>query len=316
MGPVLVYAEEAAEIAALLAARHPGERLLPVSRPEALDAALAEDPEIAMTLRSAALPDADHARILAHPSLRWVHVSGSGYEHMGRWDGTRVTVTNAVGVLAPFLAETCLGAILALTHGLLAYREQQRARLWRPIPFRPLMGRTLLVIGAGAIGGELAKRAAGMGMRVVATRRSAAPVPGALAVHPPEALDRLLPEADIVSIHLRLTPETEGLFDARRFALMKPGAVFLNTARGGHVVEADLLAALRSGHLSGAYLDVTRSEPLPADSPLWEAPNLLLTPHNADGVEDWVARFAALFADNLAAWREGRPLANPVPAPA
>jgi phosphoglycerate dehydrogenase-like enzyme len=121
-----------------------------------------------------------------------------------------------------------------------------------------------------------------------------------------------LAKADAVSLHLRLTPETEGLFDAAMFSAMKPGALFINTARGGHVVERDLMAALESGHLGGAYLDVFEAEPLPTDSPLWSAPNLLISPHAADSVEDWESRFAELFAANLENWRAGRALRNVV----
>lgn len=215
-------------------------------------------------------------------------------------------------MLAPFLAETCIGAILAINHGLLAYRAAQTRRSWEPRPFRPLMGQRLLVVGAGAIGGELAVRAAALGMEVVAIRRTGGAVPGASEVRPPEALMESLGEADVVSCHLRLTPETEGIFDRAAFAAMKRGAIFLNSARGGHVVEADLAEALRSGHLSGAWCDVFAVEPLPETSPLWDLPTLLISPHNADGVADWDARFAALFSRNLTAWREGRALENPV----
>ncbi|GMG84072.1 D-2-hydroxyacid dehydrogenase [Paralimibaculum aggregatum] len=311
--PVLIYAEEAAEIAAHLAARLPGERLLPVTGPAGLGAALAETPEIAFTIKARSLPEADHRRVLGAPSLRWFQVGGSGYEHVaGHWDPARVTVTNCVGVLAPFLAETCIGAIIALNNGLIAYRDRQKARRWEGILFRPIAGQVLVVVGAGAIGGELARRAAALGMRVIAIRRSGAPVPGAAEVRPPDALRASLAEADVVSVHLRLSPETAGMFGASLFAAMKPGAMFLNTARGGHVVEADLVAALASGQLRGAYLDVTETEPLPPESPLWDVPNLLISPHSADSVADWPLRFADLFTENLGRWRAGEPLRNVV----
>jgi phosphoglycerate dehydrogenase-like enzyme len=147
-------------------------------------------------------------------------------------------------------------------------------------------------------------------MRVIGLRRSGAPVAGIGEMRPPEALTASLAEADAVSLHLRLTPETRNLFDAAMFAAMKPGALFINTARGGHVVEADLLAALQSGHLHGAYLDVFQTEPLPAESPLWAAPNLLISPHAADNVGGWEARFTALFAENLKLWRAGQEMKN------
>ncbi|MGF1503241.1 MAG: D-2-hydroxyacid dehydrogenase [Paracoccaceae bacterium] len=312
MDPVILYLEEAERVAADLAQRFPGERFLPVSSHAGLAAALGENPGVAFSVKSPATPGPGHARIAAHPGLAFFQVGGSGFEHLGDWDRDRLRVANCAGVLAPFLAETCLGAILALNHGLIRYRDQQRARLWREHWFRPLMGQTLLIVGAGAIGGELSVRAAAMGVRVIALRRSGAPVPGAAETRPPEALAESLAEADIVSLHLRLTRETEGLFDAALFARMKPGSLFVNTARGGHVIEADLLDAVRSGHLAGAYLDVFETEPLPAQSPLWDEPQILITPHASDGVTDWLDRFVAVFAENLAAWRAGRALINPV----
>ena len=310
-GPVLIYADNAETLAAGLRMLHPGETIHAVNRPDALAAALeVHRPEVVFSINSPALGRASHRPILDAPSVRWLHVGGSGYEHVLGWDAGRLTVTNCAGVLAPFLAETVIGALLALNSELIRYHHQQRDRVWRQHLFRPLSGQTLLVVGAGAIGAEVASRAKALGMRVIGLRRSAAPVDGIDDMRPPEALIASLAEADAVSLHLRLTPETKNLFDARMFAAMKPGALFINTARGGHVVEKDLLAALESGQLRGAYLDVFQTEPLPADSSLWTAPNLLISPHTADGVIDWEARFAALFADNLANWRAGRALRN------
>ncbi|MEM1344548.1 MAG: D-2-hydroxyacid dehydrogenase [Pseudomonadota bacterium] len=308
--PILIYAEEAHEIAARLTPRFSEERFLPITAPDGLAAALSENPEIAFTIKSETLAPPGHAEIAAHASLRWIQVGGSGYEHLGDWPRARLSVTNCLGLLAPFLAESCLGAMLALNHNLIRYRDQQRARHWQGHGFRPLAGQTLLIVGAGAIGGELARRAAALGMRVIAIRRSDTPVEGAAETLPPEALQGALAEADIVSVHLRLTAETEGLFDAQMFARMKSGALFLNTARGGHVVEADLAAALASGRLRGAYLDVFAREPLPPDSPLWDEERLLISPHHSDAALDWVERFTDFFADNLARWRAGETLVN------
>lgn len=312
-GPVLIYADNAATHAAGLRARLPGETVHAVERPEALAAALeARRPEAVFSIKSMTLGPDTHRPILDCPSVRWLHVGGSGYEHVLGWDAARITVTNCAGVLSPFLAETVIGALVAMNSGLIRYHSQQRERIWRQHPFRPLAGQTLLVVGAGAIGAEVASRASALGMRVIGLRRSGAPAAGIDEMRPPGALAASLAEADAVSVHLRLTPDTEDLFDAAMFAAMNPGARFLNTARGGHVVEADLLAALQSGHLGGAYLDVFRTEPLPPASPLWTAPNLLISPHASDGVGDWEARFAALFAENLESWRAGGPLRNVV----
>ncbi len=312
-GPVLIYADNAESLAADLRARCPGETVHAVDRAETLPGALrAHRPEVVFSIKSMTLGPETHRPILGCESLRWLHVGGSGFEHVLGWDTGRITVTNCVGVLAPFLAETVIGALVALNCGLIRYHAQQRHRVWRQHTFRPLAGQTLLIVGAGAIGAEVASRASGLGMRVIGLRRSGEPVAGVGEIRTPDALTASLAEADAVSLHLRLTPDSEGLFDAAMFAAMTPGAIFINTARGGHVVERDLVAALEAGHLGGAYLDVFETEPLPAESPLWEAPNLLISPHAADGVEDWEARFAALFAENLENWRAGHALRNVV----
>lgn len=310
MPPILIYAAEAEDMRAQIAGSFPQERMIALTDPANLDRVLAEDrPEICYAIKTATFPGDSFRKIYMHPALKWFHVGGSGYEHIAPLDQEGTRVTNGAGLLAPFLAETCIAALMSLNHGLIAYRDQQKQHLWQSIPFRPISGQTLVIVGAGAIGGEFAKRAAAMGMRVIAIRASGAPVAGA-EVRPPDALMDSLGEADAVSIHLRLTPETRGTADAAFFAAMKPGSIFLNTARGGHVVEADLMAALASGHLRAAYLDVFQTEPLPEDSPLWDVPNLLMSPHCSDGVEDWVARFTEHFAENLQAWRADAPLRN------
>ncbi|MCL5777721.1 D-2-hydroxyacid dehydrogenase [Limibaculum sp. FT325] len=311
-GPVLIVAAEAREVAAHLGPRLPGERLIALASAEGLDEALAAAPDAAFMIRSDGIaPDACR-RVLDHPSIRWVQVGGSGYEWLGGWDRARLAVTNAAGVLAPHLAETTIGAMTALNFGLPRYRDDQQARRWRPGTFRPLAGQRLLVVGAGAIGREVAVRAAALGMEVAGVNRSGRPAGPIAAMHGLADLDAALSWADVVSCHLRLTPETEGLFDARRLGLMRRGALFLNSARGGCVVESALLSALASGHLGGAWCDVFAEEPLPPASPLWHLPNLLITPHCADQIDGWALRFADFFAANLARFRAGEPLVNVV----
>jgi len=310
--PILILAAEAEEVARHLGPRLAGERLIAVTGADGLDAALAEGPEIAFTIRHETIPLDAARRALAHPGLRWLQVGGSGYEWLGDWDPSRLTVTNAVGVLTPFLAETTIGAMLALSFGMPRYRDDQKARRWSPGTFRPLAGQNLLVVGAGAIGREVARRASALGLDVRGVNRSGRAIDGIGAMHPLAEFDRVLPWADIVSCHLRLTPQTAGLFDARRFSLMKPGALFLNSARGGCVVEPALFKALASGHLGGAWCDVFAEEPLPADSPLWDLPGLMITPHCADQIDGWALRFAEFFAGNVERYRGGKPLENVV----
>lgn len=276
-------------------------------------AALARiDPQIVFSTKHQRLPTESHRLAAGHPGVRWVQVGGSGYDHLSGVDLSRVVLTNATGVLAPFLAETVTGMMLAWNGHLFRYRAQQRRSEWRPIPFTPLRGRTLLVIGMGAIGTGVARNARSLGMRVLGASRAGGPGGDADAMYRLDDLDAALSEADYVSVHLRLNDDTRHFLDAAKLASMKPEAFLINTARGPVVEEAALIDALRNGRLSGAYLDVFDEEPLPAGHPFWQMENVLVTPHAADGVADWPRRFAAFFADNLDRWINREPLLNRV----
>ncbi|MEO1776547.1 MAG: D-2-hydroxyacid dehydrogenase [Pseudomonadota bacterium] len=310
--PLMIIAEEAESLARHLAAVLPGERYLTVLNGSDLEPALAQGPEALLAIRTEAIDHAVYRAALEAPSLRFLQVGGSGYEWLGGWDHERLRVCNAAGVLAPYLAETVIGAMIALNNHLVHYHALQLQRQWAPQPFRPLAGQRLLIVGAGAVGSATAMRAQALGMHVTGLSRQGAMLDGFDEMTEIAAIDDVLPQADVVSNHLRLTPQTRGIFDAARFAKMKPGALFLNSARGGHVDETALLAALESGRLSGAWLDVFETEPLPADSPLWSAPNLLVTPHASDMVDGWYLRFADLFAENLGRYWRGEAMINPI----
>ncbi|MEM9783330.1 MAG: D-2-hydroxyacid dehydrogenase [Pseudomonadota bacterium] len=313
---VMVIAEDAHGLADHLGPLLPGEHLVAASSADAVERALQNHaPEAVFAIRTDVVGNDAYRQVLAAPSVRYWHVGGSGYEWLGRWDGDRLAVTNGVGVLAPFLADTVIGAVVMLNNGLLRYRDDQAARVWQPGAFPPLAGQRLAIVGAGAIGQAVAMRARAMGIRVTGLTRDGRALEGFDAVAPLSQLSEVLGQADIVSCHLRLTAETRGIFDAAAFAAMQPGALFLNSARGGCVDEVALLAALSSGHLRGAWLDVFEVEPLPVTSPLWSAPNLLITPHASDMIQGWDRRFADLFALNLGRWRRGEPLINPVAPP-
>ena len=313
MRPVLIAHNEPDDFRDLLAERFPDLRFVYASTAEEVLAGLREhDPEVVFSVKHPGFPGPAHAPIPRHPSVRWIQVGGSGFDHLVPWDPERIRVTNGAGVLAPYLAETITGAMLALACGFPNYAGQQRERRWRAVPFTPLRGRTLLIVGFGHIGECVARNAKALGMRVLATRATPAPHPAADEMHGPDALASLLPRADFVSLHVRLDATTRVLISREAIAAMKRGAYLVNTSRGAVVDETALVDALRSGHLGGAYLDVFETEPLPAESPLWSMPNVLLTPHASDNIVGWPRRFAELFADNLERWRAGEPLLNPV----
>ena len=272
----------------------------------------ATNPEIVFSIKHMGFPAPTHRPIVHHPSVRWVQVGGSGYEHIQPWDTDRIKVTNCAGVLSRHLAETVIGAMLALNGGVIGYLEQQKRRVWKAYPFRPLSEQTLLVVGLGRIGGHVAANAKALGMRVLAIRRTQTPHPAVDAIYPPAELLDVVAHADVVSLHLRLTPETNHLFDESMLSAMKKGALLINTARGPIVDEAALVEAVTSGQLGGAYLDVFETEPLPDSSSLWQLPNVLLTPHASDNVFGWPRKFAEFFANNLDCWLKRQPLRNVV----
>lgn len=305
MKPVLVVHRRAAALVERLEPACPNERFVAVDRVDGIADALATHaPEVVFCIKSAEFVGPAFTELVRHDGVRWVNVGGSGIEHLGPWDRELVTVTNSAGVLAPYLAETWVGAVLALEGGLL---ECDRNRSWSPRRFSSVRDQRLLIVGLGEIGGRVATLAGAMGMQVEGTRQHP-DRGGAPAVFAADLLDDRLPHADVVSLHARLTDETRHMFDAERFARMKPGALFVNTARGGLVDEPAMIAALESGHLRGAYLDVFETEPLDAGSPLWKMDNVLITPHAADQVTGWDLCFVDRFVEQLARWRDGEAL--------
>ena len=284
-----------------------------VTRPDKLRTRLeAIKPEVVFSIKGPNFPAKAHRPIVEVGSVQWVQVGGSGFDHLLPWDRERLTVTNCAGVLAPFLAETAMGALLALNGNFLDYFRQQQQSQWLPHEFRPLSDKTLLIVGLGHIGQLVADRAKAFGMRVIATKRRKIEHPSVDSVYCPEQLPEIIHEADVVSVHLRLNQDTERLFDTGMFAKMKHGALLLNTSRGLVIDEAALISALESGHIGGAYLDVFEEEPLSQSSPLWSMPNVLITPHCADDIVGWHRKFAQFFVANVNRWLRGDAMMNPV----
>jgi phosphoglycerate dehydrogenase-like enzyme len=250
------------------------------------------------------------------PGLRWVQAIGAGVDHLDACGlpGACV-ITNAAGVAAAPIAEFVMGRLLAVWKRFPEIDEQQSTHEWKPKFGTLVEGLTLGVIGLGAIGTAVAVRARAFGMTVIGTRRSYQPG------HEHDAVDELRGSADLHEVLARCdavvvsapgTPETENLFDAAAFAAMKPGALFCNVGRGSLVDEPALIAALVSGHLGAAVLDVTRQEPLPAGDPLWSAPNAWISPHCSTSQERYTDKLLDLFADNLGRFTRGEELRNVV----
>src|SRR5690606_27024466 len=191
----------------------------------------------------------------------------------------------------PEIADHAFALLLHLTRNIAAYRKAQDEKSWTgaanaPMPLIELRGRTMLVIGYGGIGTQVAERAAAFGMTVLAVDEKDVPLTRTLTYcGKPDELHTLLPKADVVVNCVPHTPASEGMLNAESFAAMKKGTYFINVSRGKVVDTAALVAALREGKLAGAGLDVVDPEPLPADSPLWQMPNVIITPHVA-GVSD------------------------------
>jgi phosphoglycerate dehydrogenase-like enzyme len=226
--------------------------------------------------------------LAAGPDIRWVQSFSAGVERCVTIPALRergILLTNMQRVAGPVMAEHVLAMMLAYARGLHFYIPERMAARWTrelPAPGRmmTLEGKTVLVVGLGGIGVEVARRAHALGMRVVATRASGREGPAFVSyVGLSDELNKLAAEADFVVNTTPLTPATTRMFDAKFFAAVKPGAFFVNVGRGQSVVQDELIAALRSGRLGGAGLDVTDPEPLPAGSPLWQMQNVILTPH-------------------------------------
>jgi glyoxylate/hydroxypyruvate reductase A len=207
------------------------------------------------------------------------------------------------------MSEYCALAVLRYHRSADTYDAFQRARQWKPLSNEPAAAsRRVGILGLGEIGRDLAAKLAPFGFQLAGWSRTARRVPGVEAFHGAAGFKPFLARSEIVVCLLPLTPETEGILDAAAFAALPKGAVVVNAARGGHVVESDLIAALDSGHLAAAQLDVARQEPLPADHPFWAHPKIRITPHNAGVTNPDTA--AALIVENLRRLRAGEALLN------
>ena len=256
--------------------------------------------------------------VVASNSLKWIHFTSSGVGQQTSapaLDAKGVTLTGSTGSNAEPVAQTAFAGLLMLARGFPGFIQGQHKHEWRPqrgaaLP-RALRGQTLLLIGVGAIGRIFAGYARAFGLKVIGVRRSPmTPDDPVDEMHPPSRLPEVLARADWVVVACPLTKETRNLINADAFKRMRKGARLINIGRGEVVDEAAFIEAMRSGHLAGAAMDTFRQEPLPADSPLWDLPNIIISPHNASASTGNEKRCAEMFIANFGHWVRGEAMFN------
>jgi phosphoglycerate dehydrogenase-like enzyme len=273
------------------------------TRPSGLDELIdrVRDSEIVINIRATSRFTAE---VIKHcPKLKLISIWGTGTDHIdleaAKAQGIRVT--NTPGISAVAVAEHTLALIMTVSKKMLWVDQQVRQGAWPRAMVPQLRGKTLGLIGTGAIGREVAMLGKGIGMRIIAW-----------TFHPREniaewgSLEDVFRRSDVVSVHVRQSPDTFQLIRRQHFELMKPGAIFINTSRGGIVQEADLVDALRRGRIAGAGLDVFENEPLPAGSPFLSLPNVVLTPHAAGITPEATEGGLALAIENVFSFLAGR----------
>ena len=248
-------------------------------------------------------------------TLRWIHVASAGVDRLlfpGLVDSD-VVVTNSRGVFERPVAEYVLGCVVAYAKGLDETMALQRQRRWKHRPSTRVEGQHVLVVGTGPIGRVTARLLTAAGMRVAGLgRRARTDDPDFGQVHAQQDLHEVAGWADYVVAAAPLTDQTRGMLDRAAFRSMKRTARLVNVGRGDLVVEDDLVAALRAGEIAGAALDVFAEEPLPASSPLWDLPGVIVSPHMSGDAEGWQDELVRLFAENLRRYGAGEPLRNVV----
>ena len=261
--------------------------------------------------------DARVSTILASwndPSLRWVQGSNAGYDHPIWMDlvDRGVIFTRAADIWVEPMAQYIHAWVLAWSQGLAGQIDRSHNHDWTQVVPDDVTARTIGIIGFGGIGRPTARIAKALGMRVLATRRTPGPAADVDEMYTPDRLHELLAASDYVVLCTPLTDETRDLIGAAEFAAMRPGSVMINVARGEVVDEDALVAALTNGTIRGATIDVTRTEPLPSESPLWDVPNLVITAHQSGDGPRGDERLDALFLENLERYANKRELRHAV----
>jgi D-3-phosphoglycerate dehydrogenase len=251
--------------------------------------------------------------VVAAGRLRWIQSSAAGVDHclVPSVVASDIPVTSASGVLADQVAEHAVALITALCRSLPVFFEAQRQKDFTRRPTRDLHLSTVGIVGFGGVGRRLAEILAAFKTRILATDLFPVDKPDHVdQLWPVERIDDLAAAVDVLVLCCPLTDKTTAMVDAKFLERMKPGALLVNMARGGLVVEADLAAALAAGRLAGAALDVTAIEPLPPSSPLWEMPSVIITPHVAGQSARRIDKMTDFFCENLRRFQAGEPLVN------
>jgi phosphoglycerate dehydrogenase-like enzyme len=254
------------------------------------------------------------------PNMRWLQVFNAGVDHpiFPAILAAGVRLTTSAGLAALPIAQAAIGGLLMLARGFPGWLESQRKHEWRPLrgtgQLPDLAGQTIAVLGLGGIGAEIARLAEALRLNVIGIRRSPRRADDPVAeIHPPSELAALLPRCQWLAIACPLTAETRRLIDARMLARLPTGAHIINVGRGEIIDEGALIAALKGRQLAGAYLDVFEQEPLPQDSPLWDLPNVIISPHNSSASAGNERRTVELFVHNFERWLQAEALKNEVP---
>ena len=246
----------------------------------------------------------------AMPKLRWVQAMTVGVEHWLAMPDLpqTLTLTCARGTHRESMPENIIGALLYVAKPYAEAVENQKLRKWVQRPAQPLAGKTLGILGLGAIGQDVARIAAALGLRVIGTRRRPQPMEGVAEVLAPERTPEVLAQSDFVLLLLPATRQTDDFINAERLAMMRPGAWLLNFGRGHLIRDDDLIAAVKAKKIAGAVLDVYRQEPLPAEHPFWTTDGIIVLPHIGGPHPRRNQIVARLFVENLGRFLDGKPL--------
>jgi len=294
----------------MITARFPDDRIFAIADEKGL--AAAGDAEVAFSGNN---PRRVQKLLDATPKLRWYHTLSAGVENMPLAELAErgIVLTNNSGSYDIQIAEHLLAFVFAASRQLHRYRDLQQASEWKEQQHQELRGATIVVYGMGSIGGEIARLASAVGMRVIGVRRSAGlPPPGVERVLSTDRLAEVVGEADYLAIAAPLTPSTRGAISREVISRLKPTAWIMNIGRGAIVDETAMIEALEAKRIAGAALDVFTTEPLPKESPLWRLDNVIITPHHSSSSPRSAERTLALFAENLRRYKAGEPLINRV----